>query len=243
MNERATSSGWGKDPITQYLDTCRAIQLATFSNKRSQVIDLVAIDDMFRKLVDGAIDPKPFLPMEFLRPSHSAYLTAVDAVMAGRLQELHTLLRACLEQALYGHFIGNDQARWGRWMDRHDPRTPGQKDKWRKEFAHGNLARNLKASNAGLGGTYTELYERTIDYGAHPNERGLSMNSDIVDLPDGGKHFGTLYLQDDGLMLDFSLKSTARVGLCVLRIAQVIYPTRMQANGTQHQLNDMCKQF
>lgn len=243
MNSRTTPPGWGNDPVTLYLDARRGNQHATLSNKRSQVIDLVAIDGMFRKLLDGAIDPDPFLPMGFLHRAHSAYLTAVDAVMAGQLHELHALLRVCLEQASYGHFIGNDQALWERWMDRYEPRTRSQQDKWRKQFSHGNIARKLKAADARLGDIYTELYEQTIDYGAHPNERGMSLNSDIADLPDGGKEFKTLYLHRDGPMLDFGLKTTARVGLCVLRIAQMIYPTRIRAIGIQHQLNDMCKRF
>lgn len=44
-------------------------------------------------------------------------------------------------------------------------------------------------------------------------------------------------------MLDFSLKATAQIGLCVLRIARVIYPTRVQAIGIQYRLDDMCKRY
>lgn len=243
MTEKPAPPRWSKDPVTQYLDTCRANQFATFANKRSQVIELIAIDGMLRKLVDGAIDPKPLLPMGFLHRAHSAFLTSVGAVLAGQLHEAQGLLRACLEQAGYGHFIGNDQARWERWMDRHEKRSRSQKDKWRKEFTHGNVARHLTAADAALGGIYTELYDRTIDYGGHPNERGMSMSSEMVDLPDGGKQFQVLYLHDDGTFLDFSLKSAAQVGLCILRIACVIYPTRVQAVGIQYQLDDMCKRY
>ncbi|NQW13916.1 MAG: hypothetical protein HQ479_06625 [Rhodobacter sp.] len=187
MNEKLIPPGWRKDHVTRYLDTCRGNQLATFANKRSQVIDLISIDGMFRKLVDGAIDPKPLLPMVFLLRAHSAFLNAVGAVMAGQLHEAQALLRVSLEQAGYGHFIGDDQERWERWMNRHEPRTRSQQDKWRKEFSNGTIARHLTSADPTLGGIYTELYNRTIDYGGHPNERGMSMSTDIVDLPDGGE--------------------------------------------------------
>ncbi|MDF0595293.1 hypothetical protein [Psychromarinibacter halotolerans] len=205
------------------------------------MFDLTAIDGMFRKLLDGAIDPKPLLPLGFLLRAHSAYLASVGAVMAGQLHELQPLLRAGLEQAGYGHFIGNDQARWERWMDRHD--TPDTMKAVRREFTHRAVADGLIAADAKLGGIYTQLYDQTIDYGGHPNERGASMNSDIVDLPDGGKQMLAIYLHSDPLMLDFSMKMTAQVGLCVLRIAKVIYPTRVQAVGIAYQLDDMCKRY
>lgn len=229
MNETTTPHRWGEDPVTQYLDNCRDNQLATFANKRSQVIDLVEIDGMLRELVNGTIDPELVRPMAFLLRAHSAYLTAVGAVMAGQLHELHSLLRSCLEQASYGHYIGNDQERWELWMNRHDSRSRTQQDNWRKEFAIRKIIRNLKAADEDLGNLFAELYDQTIDYGGHPNERGMFMNSDIMDLPDGGKKFLSIYLQGDGLMLDFCLKMTAKVGLCVLRIAQAIYPTRIES--------------
>lgn len=242
MNEKMTPPEWGKDAVSHYLDTCRANQLATFANKRSEMIDLVAIDTMFRKLLVDALNPNPLQSMDFILRSHSAYLTAVNAVMSGQLHELHPLLRACLEQASYGHFLSN-QTRWERWMQRHDLSSRSQKDKWRKEFSHGNVARNLRETRPDLGDTYNDLYERTIDYGAHPNERGASMSSDILDLPDGGKKLLTIYLHSGGLMQDFCLRATAQVGLCVLCVAQLIYPSRMQAVGIQHQLDDMCKRY
>jgi len=240
MNDTPPPPGWDNDPVTQYLDTCRANQ---FANKRSQVIDLITIDGMFRKLLDGAIDPKPILPMGFLLRAHSAYLTAVGSVMAGQLHEGQAQLRMCLEQAGYGHFIGGDQARWERWMDRHEPRNRSQQDKWKREFTHGNVSRCLKASDATLGDIYNKLYDQTIDYGGHPNERGASMNSDLVHLADGGQQWLTVYLHKDGLMLDYCLKATAQVGLCGLRIAQSIYPARAQAVGMSYLLDDMCKRY
>lgn len=69
------------------------------------------------------------------------------------------------------------------------------------------------------------------------------MSSSVVDLPDGGKQWLTIYLHNNQLMLDFSLKMTAQVGLCVLQIGRLIYPERVQAVGISYQLDDMCKRF
>ena len=181
--------------------------------------------------------------MGFLLRSHAAYLAAVSAVMAGQLHELQALLRVCLEQAGYGHFIGGDQARWERWMNRHEPSTRSQKEKWAKEFTNGNVSRTLQKSDAKLASIYKMLYDRTIDYGGHPNERGASLNSSIEHLPEGGYQWSTVYLHEDVLMLDYCIKATAQVGICSLRIAQSIYPARSQAAGVSYQLNDICQRY
>ena len=62
-------------------------------------------------------------------------------------------------------------------------------------------------------------------------------------MEDGGKQFLTIYLHGEGLLLDYGLKAAGQVGLWVLRIARVIYPTRVQAVGIQYQLDDMCKRY
>ena len=241
MNSQPTPPGWGNDPLTRYLDDARGNQFATFANKRSEVIDLIAIDGMFRKLLDGALNPRPFVPMTFLLRAHSAYLSAVGAVMAGQAYEAQALLRVCLEQGAYAHYIGDDKTRYELWMNRHD--SPAAMKAVRDEFTHGKVSRQITDADAKLGGIYKTLYDRTIDYGAHPNEMGTSLSSKTVDMEDGGKQFLTIYLHGEGLLLDYGLKSAAQVGLWVLRIAQAIYPARVQAVGIQYQLADMFKRF
>jgi hypothetical protein len=79
--------------------------------------------------------------------------------------------------------------------------------------------------------------------GRHPNERGTSVAMTIGETEDGGLRFNTVYLHADGLLLGFLLKTTAQVGICVLRIAQVIYALRSQATGVQFQLETIAKRF
>ena len=126
-------------------------------------------------------------------------------------------------------------------MNWHD--SPESKKKVRNEFTHGNICANIKAATPKLAEIYSELYDRVIDYGAHPNERGASLNSMMEDTMDGGKRYSTVYLQDDGLPLDFGLKTAIQVGIWVLKIAQVIYPLRFQAMGISYQLEDISKRF
>ena len=229
--------GWGQDDFTRYLEKCRHNQLATFANMRSEVIDLTAIDKMFVTLLKDAVYPDPVVPMDFLRRAHSAFLTAGGAIMAGQIYEAQSLLRVCLEQGGYAHFIGKNVGRGNRWRARHN--GSAEKKKVRKEFTNGNISRQMKAKAPKLEAAYSEFYDRLIDNGAHPNERGMSLSSSIEKTDDGGENWMTIYLHGVGLPMQAGFRTAAQVGLLVLLIAQDIYPDRMQAPGIQDLLNDM----
>lgn len=234
---------WGNDHLTNYLETFRHNQFATFVHRKEEVQALIAIDALFQRLVGGAVDPVPLLSMGFLQRAHSAYRAACGAIMGGQLGEAQSLLRNCLEQSGYAFYVGRDYGRWKRWMDRHEPRSKTQQDKWREEFSHGKVVSAIAAADTKVGQTYKELYERTIDYGAHPNQMGDTMGSSVEETEGEGLRLWTIYLHEDGLLLEYSLRSAAQVGLCALLIAQLIYPARMQATGVKFDLEDLAKQF
>lgn len=234
-------AGWGNDPLTQYLDVCRDNQLATFANRRSEVIDLITIDEMFRKLLAGNVNLRPFPPAFFLLRSHSAYRAACSAVMAGQLYEAQALLRVCLEQSGYAVYIGDDQARFERWMNRHE--SDDAVKMVRREFTYGKVRDHIVVADSALGSAYATLYERTIDYGAHPNQQSLSANMKLGRAEDGGAQFNMFYLQAEGTALDLALKTTTQVGICTLRLAKVIYPHRFKAAGVEFQLDTLSRRF
>jgi hypothetical protein len=233
--------GWGDDSLTAYLEHFRNNQFATFVGKPAEVVDLIAIDGMFKRLLEGAVNPKPFMPMSFLLRAHSAYRAAAGAVMAGQLYEAQALMRLCLEHAAYGHYIGGDMELWKRWMGRND--SEKNKEAVRKEFSAGKVKRKLQSANAKTGTAYEALYERLIDFGAHPNEQGFSMSSAIRRQPNGDIHFDTLYLQENGMPLNLALKTAAQVGICVLRIGQILYPQRFVDLGLDVELEAIRQRY
>ena len=78
-------------------------------------------------------------------------------------------------------------------MGRHEARSRTQQSKWKDEFSHGRVSRHLRAADPQLAEAYNKLYERTIDYGAHPNERGTSAGMAMETTLDGGRRFNTFY--------------------------------------------------
>lgn len=240
MTTKPAPPGWGKDTLSAYLEEFRGNQFATFYNKRQEVADLIALDGLFEKLLNGARDPDPQMPMTFLLRAHAAFRAAVSSVMGGQLYEAQALLRLSLEHASYGFFIGGDQARWTRWMKRNDDEK--SKKAVREEFTSGSIRRAVKKADAKIGGHFETLYERLIDFGAHPNEQGFSMSTKLRK-ESGETHILSIYLHDEGVPLDFALKTTAQVAICVLHIAYLLYPARMELQQIRHELDQITTRY
>lgn len=228
---------WGNDPLTAYLETFRNNQFATFAHKTPVINQLILIDSLFLRFLEGATNLRPFLPAGFFLRAHSAYRAATGAAMAGQVYEAQTLLRLCLEHTAYGVFINNDENRWKKWMERQDSRI--SKEIVRKEFSFGNLKSHLKSISKPVGTKFELLYENLIDFGAHPNEQGYSLNSAIRKQENGDVHFDTIYLHENGLSLDFGLRRASEVGVWSLHAAQLIYPVRFDLLGIREELTSL----
>ncbi|WP_327211858.1 hypothetical protein U8Q06_12550 [Rhizobium beringeri] len=243
MNGRAQGpkpEGWGDDSLTAYLEDFRNNQFATFVGREAEVADLIAIDGMVKKLVYGAKDPSPFVPMTFLLRAHSAFRSASGAIMAGQLYEAQAVLRLCLEHSAYGHYIGGDNAMWERWMRRND--SDANRAAVRQEFTSNKVKTKLQNADPKIATAYETLYEQLIDFGAHPNERGFSMSSSIR-RENGDVHIEAVYLHEDGLALRSALRTTAQVGICILRIGEILYPQRLKDLGIDVDLQTIMQRF
>ena len=233
--------GWGQDLLTQFLDTARRNQFATFANKNVAMNDLISLDSMFTKLVADPVTAKLFAPMSFFLRAHSAYRAAVGAVCSGQFYEAQALLRSCLEHAAYAHYVADEPTRYEVWLNRHE--SMDTKKSVRTEFLLKKIIEVLTVSSEDLGYIFSKLYEHTIDYGAHPNERGVSLSSEVVITDGGEKRFSAIYLQRDGLALDLGLKNAAQVGLWALSVAALIDPARVQRLGIDQGLAEMRRRY
>jgi len=204
------------------------------------VRDLIHIDALFERLLKGAINPRPFYPMNFMLRAHSAYRAGIGAVMGGQLYESQALLRLCLEHAAYGFYIGADKDRMERWLRRGD--SDATRKAVRKEFHNDKIRAHIEGQAPVLCRQYDYLYSQLIELGAHPNEQGYSLHSTITK-EGGDTQFNALYLQGDGLNLDLSIRTAAQVGLWPLLVMQLLYRERYELLGIREELEELRKRF
>lgn len=78
------------------------------------------------------------------------------------------------------------------------------------------------------------LYERLIDFGAHPNELGMMQ---AIQQKPGSNGFDHIYLTSDQVVLKSCIKTVAQVGVCSLSIFRNIYKTRFELLDLPNMLN------
>ena len=135
--------------------------------------------------------------------------------MAGQVAEASVMHRSCLEYAAYALHINRNPALGPLWLNRHqDDETL---KKVQQEFAVGKVRDTIAAANQHAAKRFDLLYQRAIDYGGHPNERGPTGSMEIEKLADR-QFMKQLFLHGDGLPLELAMKATAQCGVVCLEI-------------------------
>lgn len=99
----------------------------------------------------------------------------------------------------------------------------------------------IKACDEALTGAYDLLYERAIDFGAHPNERSVTGAMDIIEEEDQSRFVHT-HLAGPGTALEHGLKTLAQAGVCALCLFQHTATARFELLGVKHRLQALRKQ-
>jgi len=220
--------GWGADELTKSFDAARINQWATFWKKRSATEKLIAIDAQFVKVSKDWLNPESPIAASLLIRSHSAFRVAADLAMAGQAVETHVQCRAMLENAAYALHIDRDPSLETVWLNRHQ--DPASMAEQRRAFSHPNVLDSIKAANVHAGERFEQLYQRTIDFGGHPNERSVTGNMKVVDEPDK-RTVLTIMQHGDGVELDHAMKTVARCGMVSLEMLQVVFDARFELLG------------
>jgi hypothetical protein len=231
-------AGWGNDRLTEYLDNFRGNQFATFDGMKRSTERLIEIDLMFFTFLNGAINLRPWFPANFMLRSHSALRSAIGSAMAGQAYEASAVLRLSLEFAAYGLFIGSDKKRAEAWLRRHD----SEKDmlEMRNMFLIKNINNHTHQVSPSLAVDFKDIYDNLIDFGAHPNERGVTESMDIIDSADR-KEFRAIYLHSDPRKIDAAFARCYHVGLWSLLAFRLVWPDRFKLMGLSEKLETLTK--
>jgi hypothetical protein len=175
--------GWTKPKLPPFLESMWGNAIATFS-KRSEAHRLCRIDDlMFEIATDWkGISPtiENMVPLMMFFRAHSAFRGACGLGMGGMTVEGMAVLRLSLDFVGYACLLKANPSLATVWWDR-DIDEKSLKEA-RREFAGGAVVRAVKKVDQRLGEIYEMLYDRTIQFGGHPNEKTVtqSLKLDVV---------------------------------------------------------------
>jgi hypothetical protein len=124
-------------------------------------------------------------------------------------------------------FIATHGLAWCGWTGIRVPR------KWQRKGPHLHMPRSLRASplpTCTLVNVFEDLYQRTIDFGGHPNERSVTGNMKMMEETDRRIMLAVLQ-HGDGPELEMALKTVAQCGLVSLEMVEVIYAAKFKLLG------------
>lgn len=228
-------SDWTDDDLTYFIQLATNNIIATFHNKKKDFEIIKNIDKFFQTIIDHLLNAPDFLAAMLLLRTHSAYRGACRLSLSGQVPETFVLLRSCIENALYALHINQNPEAGEKWLKRHDDKESLKVAK--NEFKYVNVIKTLDSVNPSICQTVRILYERSIDFGAHPNERSITSSMKIIEKGERTE-FKQLYLTGDTEQLSHGLKSTSQAGLCALYILRHVFKERFDILGITQKMDN-----
>ena len=97
-------------------------------------------------------------------------------------------------------------------------------------FQHTQVVQSVKAANVDAAARFEQLYQRTIDYGGHPNERSVTGSMKMTKAADRREMLAVMLHSDDAAF-NAGLKSVAQCALVSLEMLQVVFNPRFELLG------------
>jgi hypothetical protein len=181
------------------------------------------------------INPQPVTAgLLFLRCQY-AYKTAVGLALAGQVCESFVMMRSCLEYAGCAIMIFQNPALETTFTNRHA--ADGGLLEHRKTFHVGSMKQAISAYDTALTANFDLFYQRSIDFGAHPNPHATFSSMEMTSEQEAQRSFTALAMVTDADVVLHALKSVAQVGLTVLFIFQHIFTAKFELLGIRQEMN------
>lgn len=233
--------GWEQPKMTEYFESLWSNTVATFVRKEDSH-RLFRIDDLMFEITSGWSGGSPtaqsIVPLLMYFRAHSAFRAGCAIGMGGATVEGMAVLRQCLEFSGYATLIHDDPSLANIWWDR--DQTENDEKKVRRVFTHGAVQAAIAKADAAIAKAYDTLYDRVIQFGAHPNEKSIS-GSMKLDITDAQTLLQQVYLQGDGHQLDHWIHTANQVGICALKIFEKVHAKRFSDLGVESKIDALAR--
>jgi hypothetical protein len=227
--------------LDRFLEVVHNNQSANRARFPDQYQIIQRIDDCFVRAGKHLSYQKPLLVGPLFLRSQYAYKTAAGMTLAGQVAESFVMMRSCLEYAGYAIAIFADPRLDG---------TPSREDVFinrnvddtslkvqKAEFQVGKIRGMIATFDEKLAANFKLLYDRSIDYGGHPNPYGLLTGINMETKDEQLTSITTLALTSDPLITTFAMKSAAQAGLTSLWIFQHMFKAKFELLGIRIEMD------
>jgi len=224
------------DNLSPFLERVAANQKANIAKFPAPYQLLRRVDTCLSTAGKNLINPNPVLAGLMLLRCQYAYKAAAGMALSGQVVEAFVMMRSCLEYAGYALAIFQDPALQTVFMVRHAS-AEGMSAQKRK-FRIGKIRSIIASFDTRLAEVFQTFYERSVDFGGHPNPHGIMSAIQMPESP-VDQSFTALALSTDKQVLLHAMKSAAQVGLTALFIFQHIFKPKFELLGIREEMDKL----
>jgi len=233
---------WEADPLSRFLSDAQRNERVSALKLPGVYALLQRVHALFRRVAE--ITEKEhnaaLLPTRFLMArAGAAWLAAVRLGMSGQVVEAYQVARAVVEDAWYTLHLAKDPnppRRVETWLRRDE--DAAAKGRCKNEFTVANVRATHAALDPAAEAALHVLYERTIDLGAHPNERGV-----LAAMTRNGTEqegiFRVVFLADSPVQIAVALKTAVEAAVGALKAFRLIFPERFAIMSVDHDIEEL----
>ncbi len=233
--------GWGEDPLSKEIEWINENIHSVFSKHEKIFGLLVQIQGAYETLRRGlkGLNEEELNVVFFLSMSYGAYLGAIRLALGGQLAPAYMVMRGCLENALYAFRIYKNPDLFNAYKDRH--KGDSERKESRNNFKLIDIFNDLKNHSSEIGASAKNLYDFTIDLGAHPNVEALRTN---LSFDQENKEFQFYYVTDllnDPAPFTQCIDALVQTAAYSLKIFEIIFENTVSELGISDEIEGFTK--
>lgn len=224
---------WGDDELSKFLTSAHINQRTSHRTLRPDYEILRELDALFLFAAERLRNPTPAITGTLYLRAFYAYRAAAGLALAGQVVEAFAIMRVALESAGYCLRVAKDPSLEEVLISRHAGAAEMKKQK--TAFKMENVIASIAKSDGKLAQVFKDFYQRTIDFGGHPNQHALFAPMDMVER-DGEVMLTSFAFAVDEINLRHAIRSTAQVGLTSLHVLQHVFTAKFELLGIRERL-------
>jgi hypothetical protein len=214
--------------LQEFFDTLRSAQQANRAKFPVWYEIVERIDRCFVRAGENLINPEPVMTGNLLLRCQYAFKTAAGMALAGQVVEAFVMQRSVLEYAGYCLTIFEKPELDRVFILRHVGLDEMEKQK--QAFRIRSVKEAIRRFDAKLADIFDENYQRSIDFGGHPNPHA-SFSGSVFDERTCENGMTVLAISTEPKIVIFTLKCTAQVGLTALCMLQHAFKEKFELLG------------
>jgi hypothetical protein len=222
--------------LDRFLEAVRCNQQSNRKRFPERYRIIQRVDDWFARSGNHLDNAKPMFTGPMFMRSHYAYKAAAGMTLAGQFSESFVMMRSCLEYAGYVLLIFTNPDLEEVFLKRHV--DIASKKAQRGKFEVSNVIRKIAGFDQKLSEVFKEMYDRSIDFGAHPNPHGIFGATNISkDENEQMTAMSTAALVKNPRVTEFAMHRVAQVGLTSLCVFQHVFTEKFEMLGMRAEMD------